>query len=107
MKRRWPLVGLLAVVAVCAFLGVVGLDVEGDLDPLSLTVPGTAVAAVKSTAMEVSRRKIFVGVHTKFGVTSFCRFGGVSDFESLITDTLLTAHEAHRYSALGPQVIRV
>lgn len=50
MKRRWPLVGLLAVVSVCAFLGVVGLGVEGDLDPLSLTVPGTAAAEAEALA---------------------------------------------------------
>lgn len=72
-----------------------------------LTVPDSAVAAVKSKAMAVSRRKVFVGIHTKFGVTSFCRFSDVGDFETLITDTALSAHEAHRYSALGPAVIRV
>jgi len=72
-----------------------------------LTVPDSAVAAVKAKAMDVSRRKVFVGVHTKFGVTSFCRFSDVADFETLITDSTLSAHEAHRYSALGPQVIRV
>jgi len=72
-----------------------------------LTVPDSAVAAVKADAMAVSRRRVFVGIHTKFGVTSFRRFADVSDFESLITDTALSAHEAHRYSALGPQVIRV
>ncbi|QNK82978.1 DeoR/GlpR family DNA-binding transcription regulator [Nakamurella sp. PAMC28650] len=72
-----------------------------------LTVPDSAVAAVKAKAMAVSRRRVFVGIHTKFGVTSFCRFSDVGDFESLITDSTLSAHEAHRYSAMGPQVIRV
>ena len=72
-----------------------------------LTVPDSAVAAVKAKAMAVSRRKVFVGIHTKFGITSFCRFSDVGDFETLITDTALSAHEGHRYSALGPQVIRV
>ncbi len=72
-----------------------------------LTVPNSAVAAVKAKAMAVSRRKIFVGIHTKFGVTSFCRFADVSEFEALITDSGLSAHEAHRYGALGPSVIRV
>ena len=57
--------------------------------------------------MAVSRRRIFVGIHTKFGVTSFRRIAGVADFEALVTDTFLSAHEAHRYAALGPQVIRV
>jgi DeoR/GlpR family transcriptional regulator of sugar metabolism len=85
-----------------AFLGANGITRDR-----GLTVPNAAVAAVKAKALEVSRRRIFVGIHTKFGVTSFCRFAGVPDFESLVTDTTLSAHEAHRYAALGPQVIRV
>jgi DeoR/GlpR family transcriptional regulator of sugar metabolism len=50
---------------------------------------------------------VFSGIHTKFGASSFCRFAEVSDFETIITDTALPASEAHRYSLLGPQVIRV
>jgi DeoR family transcriptional regulator, fructose operon transcriptional repressor len=83
------------------------LGANGITRDRGLTVPNTAVAAVKAKAMEVSRRKLFVGMHTKFGVTSFCRFAEVSDFEALVTDTTLSTHEAHRYAALGPQVIRV
>jgi len=64
------------------------------------------VAAVKSLVMTQTRRKVFVGVHSKFGVSSFCRFADVDDFEALVTDTGLSAAEAHRYSALGPHVIR-
>nr|WP_188941815.1 DeoR/GlpR family DNA-binding transcription regulator [Nakamurella endophytica] len=85
-----------------AILGANGINRDR-----GLTVPSTAVAEVKAKAAAVSRRRIFVGVHTKFGVTSFCRFADVHDFESLVTDTGLSAHEAHRYSALGPQVVRV
>ncbi|MTD14424.1 DeoR family transcriptional regulator [Nakamurella sp. YIM 132087] len=88
-------------------LDVAVIGANGITRDRGLTVPNTAVAAVKAKAMEVSRRKIFVGAHTKFGVTSFCRFAEVSDFESLITDSALSTHEAHRYAALGPQVIRV
>jgi DeoR family fructose operon transcriptional repressor len=50
---------------------------------------------------------VFAGVHTKFGVSSFCRFAEVGDFETIVTDAALPASEAHRYSMLGPQVIRV
>ena len=50
MKYRWPLVGLLAVVVVCALLGVVGLRVEGDLEPISLSVPGTQAAKAEALA---------------------------------------------------------
>lgn len=83
------------------------LGANGITRDRGLTVPNTAVAAVKAKAVEVARRRIFVGVHTKFGVTSFCRFAAVSDFETLVTDSGLAAHEAHRYSASGPAVIRV
>ena len=85
-----------------AILGANGITRER-----GLTVPSTAVAEVKAKALAVSRRRIFVGVSTKFGITSFCRFAEITDFETLITDTGLSAHEAHRYSALGPQVVRV
>ncbi len=83
------------------------LGANGVTRDRGLTVPSTAVAAVKTKALEVSRRRMFVGIHTKFGVTSFCRYAEVGQFETLITDSVLTAHEAHRYAALGPQVIRV
>jgi DeoR family fructose operon transcriptional repressor len=56
--------------------------------------------------MRVSRRRVFVGVHTKFGVSSFCRFAEVADFEAIVTDTALPTSEAHRYTLLGPQIIR-
>lgn len=72
-----------------------------------LTTPDPAVAAVKRTVVENSRRRLFVGVHTKFGIASFCRFAAIGDFEALITDTALSTHEAQRYAALGPQVVRV
>jgi DeoR family transcriptional regulator, fructose operon transcriptional repressor len=84
-----------------AFLGANGISREH-----GLTTPDPAVAAVKGLVMARTRRKVFVGLHSKFGVSSFCRFADVSDFEALVTDTGLSAGEAHRYSALGPQVIR-
>jgi DeoR/GlpR family transcriptional regulator of sugar metabolism len=71
-----------------------------------LTTPDPAVSAVKHTVVEVSRRRVLVAVHTKFGVNSFCRFAEVADFETLFTDSGLTTHDAHRYTALGPAVIR-
>jgi DeoR/GlpR family transcriptional regulator of sugar metabolism len=56
--------------------------------------------------MRVARRRVFSGVHTKFGVASFCRFAEVTEFEAIVTDTGLPASDAHRYSLLGPEVIR-
>ncbi len=84
-----------------AYLGANGISrAQG------LTTPDPAVAAVKAQAVQRSRRKVFVGVHTKFGVSSFCRFAQIGDFEALVTDTGLSATEAHRLAVLGPQVVR-
>jgi putative drug exporter of the RND superfamily len=44
VKRPRPLAGLLIVLLFCLVLGVIGLGVEGRLEPLSLRVPGTAAA---------------------------------------------------------------
>jgi DeoR family fructose operon transcriptional repressor len=99
---RWATAMLSEFVLDLAVLGANGITRDR-----GLTVPNTAVAAVKAKALEVSRRRIFAGIHTKFGITSFCRFADVADFETLITDTVLPPHEAQRFSAMGPQVLRV
>jgi DeoR/GlpR family transcriptional regulator of sugar metabolism len=85
-----------------AFIGANGISRE-----YGLTTPDPAVSEVKAQVLRVARRRVFAGVHTKFGAASFCRFAGVPDFETIITDTGLPLSEAHRYSLLGPQVIRV
>lgn len=85
-----------------AYIGANGVSRE-----FGLTTPDPAVCEVKSQVMRASRRKMFVGVHTKFGAVSFCRFAGVPEFEAIVTDTGLPLTEAHRYSLLGPQIIRV
>jgi Transcriptional regulators of sugar metabolism len=72
-----------------------------------LTTPDPVVADVKAQAVRSSRRRMLIGIHTKFGVGSFCRFAEIGDFETVVTDTGLPAAEAHRYSLLGPNVIRV
>lgn len=84
-----------------AYIGANGISREH-----GLTTPDPAVSEVKAQAMRASRRTVFVGVHTKFGAASFCRFASVSDLECIITSTQLPASEAHRYSLQGPQVIR-
>jgi DeoR family transcriptional regulator, fructose operon transcriptional repressor len=85
-----------------AFVGANGISREH-----GLTTPDPAVADVKAQVVRVARRLVFAGVHTKFGASSFCRFAEVADLETIITETALPAAEAHRYSLLGPQVIRV
>src|SRR3954470_6034657 len=98
---HWALRMLGDLVIDLAFLGANGISRDH-----GLTTPDPAVAAVKGTVLERSRRRIFVGLHTKFGVASFCRFAEVSDFEVLVTDTGLSSNEARRFPALGPHVVR-
>lgn len=98
---HWATRMLSELVIDLAFVGANGISREH-----GLTTPDPAVAAVKSEVVARARRKIFVGVHTKFGVSSFCKFADVGDFAAIVTDTGLSAREAHRYGVLGPHVIR-
>jgi len=98
---NWAIRMLSEFVIDLAYLGANGISREH-----GLTTPDPAVAAVKGQVIARARRKAFVGLHRKFGVASFCCFADIEDFEVLITDTGLSSHEAHRYSLLGPQVIR-
>lgn len=98
---HWALRMLSELVIDLAFIGANGISGKH-----GLTTPDPAVAAVKGAVVAGARRKVFVGVHTKFGISSFCRFADVSDCEAIVTDTGLSASDAHRYSALGPHVIR-
>jgi DeoR family fructose operon transcriptional repressor len=98
---HWTARMLAGFVVDLAFVGANGISRDH-----GLTTPDPAVAEVKSQALRSAHRRILIGVHTKFGISSFCRFAEISDFELIITDTGLSASEAHRYSMLGPQVIR-
>jgi len=84
-----------------AYVGANGISREHGLTP-----PDPAVSALKAEVMRVARRRVFSGVHTKFGAVSFCRFAQVTDFEAIVTDTGLHSSEARRYALLGPQVIQ-
>jgi DeoR family fructose operon transcriptional repressor len=99
---HWATRMLAGFVIDLAYVGANGISRDR-----GLTTPDPAVAEVKAQVMRASRRRVFCGVHTKFGVSSFCRFAEIGDFETIITDTSLPATEAHRYSLLGPQVVRV
>lgn len=100
--EHWAVRMLSGFVIDLAYLGANGISRE-----LGLTTPDPAVAEVKAQAIKVSRRRILVGMHTKFAAVSFARFAEVSDFEAIVTSTGLSSSEAHRYSLLGPQVVRV
>ncbi|MFR9775664.1 DeoR/GlpR family DNA-binding transcription regulator [Micromonospora sp. MS34] len=99
---HWATAMLGGFVIDLAYVGANGISREQ-----GLTTPDPAVAAVKAKVMAVSRRVVFAGVHTKFGGHSFCRFADVADVDTIVTDTALPASEAHRYSLLGPVVLRV
>ncbi|MFI5957686.1 DeoR/GlpR family DNA-binding transcription regulator [Cryptosporangium sp. NPDC051539] len=84
-----------------AFVGANGISLEH-----GLTTPDPAVAEVKAQVIQASRRRVFIGVHEKFGVCSFCRFADVPDLEAIVTDSALSEAEAQRYRRVGPQVYR-
>jgi len=98
---HWAINMLSDLVIDLAILGTNGVSIDR-----GMTTPDPSVSAVKRKVVDVSRRRVMVGVHTKFGFNSFCKFADVADFEALVTDTGLPAHVAHRYAALGPEVIR-
>ncbi len=50
MKRRGGVIALAAVVSGCLVLGLIGLDVEGHLSPLSLRIPGTPAGDAEELA---------------------------------------------------------
>lgn len=85
-----------------AVIGTNGISPER-----GLTTPDPEVSALKAAALRCSRRHVFVGVHSKFGVDSFSRFADVADFEVLVTDRGLRSVDAARYGALGPEIVRV
>ena len=98
---HWAINMLSDLVIDLAILGTNGVSIDR-----GLTTPDPSVSAVKHKVVEVSRRRAMVGVHTKFGFNSFCKFADVADFEVLVTDDGLSVRVAHRYAALGPEVIR-
>jgi DeoR family fructose operon transcriptional repressor len=83
------------------------LGANGISQTHGLTTPDPAVADVKTQAIRSSRRRVLVGVHSKFGISSFCRFGDLRDIETIVTDDGLPLAQARRYQDQGPHVIRV
>jgi len=98
---HWVIDMLSELVLDLAILGTNGISVER-----GLTTPEPAVSAIKKRAMAVARRRVLVGVSTKFGIDSFCRFADVAEFDALVTDRGLRTSIAQRYAALGPEIVR-
>jgi DeoR family transcriptional regulator, fructose operon transcriptional repressor len=85
-----------------AYVGANGLSLEG-----GVTTPDPSVAMVKAAAIQVARRRVFVGAHHKFGTTTFVRFAELQDFDRMITGHELTPSVAAQFTAAGAQLIRV
>ncbi|WP_237301307.1 DeoR/GlpR family DNA-binding transcription regulator [Streptomyces sp. CLI2509] len=100
--EHWATRMLSGFVLDLAFIGANGISREH-----GLTTPDPAVAEVKRQAVRAARRRVFAGVHTKFGAAGFCRFAAIPDLDTIVTSARLPAAEAHRYAQLGPQVLRV
>ena len=99
---HWTTKMLAGFVIDLAYLGANGISRDH-----GLTTPDPAVGEVKAQAVRAARRRVFAGMHTKFGAVSFCRFADVGEFEAIVTSTGLPASEANRYSLQGPHVLRV
>lgn len=98
---HWAVAMLESMVLDLAFMGANGVTLEH-----GMTVPDSAVAAVKTAALKCTRRRIFVGDSTKFGSDSFVRFANVSDFERIITDSALPIDYAAELHSRGVELTR-
>jgi DeoR family transcriptional regulator, fructose operon transcriptional repressor len=98
---HWAVAMLETLVLDLAFMGGNGFSIDH-----GVTVPDSAVAAVKAMAMRVSRRRILVGDSTKYGTDSFVRFAYLSEFERFVTDDALAIERAAELHARGIEVTR-
>jgi DeoR family transcriptional regulator, fructose operon transcriptional repressor len=99
---HWAVAMLESLVLDLAFMGGNGISVER-----GVTVPDSAVAAVKTMAMRVSRRRILVADASKYGADSFVRFAQLTEFERFITDDALPVESAAELHVRGIEVLRV
>jgi DeoR family fructose operon transcriptional repressor len=83
------------------------LGANGVATDRGMTTPDPAVAAVKEAAVRAASRRIFVGAHHKFGMTSFVTFAALTDFELIITGQELSASLANRFASVGANLLRV
>jgi DeoR family transcriptional regulator, fructose operon transcriptional repressor len=98
---HWAVSMLESIVLDLAFMGANGVTLEH-----GMTVPESAVAAVKTAAIRCSRRRIFVADSTKFGSDSFVRFAQFADFERIVTDNALPIDYAAELHSRGIELTR-
>lgn len=84
-----------------AFLGTNGVSVEH-----GLTTPDLAEAAVKTAMVAASRRSVLLADSSKVGLDELVRFAGLSEVETVYTDSELDDTAAAQLEAAGPTVVR-
>ena len=99
---HWAVAMLESLVLDLAFIGGNGISVDH-----GVTVPESAVAQVKRTAMRVSRRQILVADSSKYGTDSFVKFADLHEFERFITDDAMPIEDAAHLHSRGISVLRV
>lgn len=98
---HWAVSMLESIVLDLAFMGANGVTLEH-----GMTVPDSAVAAVKIAAIRCTRRRIFVGDSSKFGSDSFVKFADMADFERIVTDNALPVDYAAELHSRGVELTR-
>ncbi|SJN39977.1 Transcriptional repressor of the fructose operon, DeoR family [Microbacterium esteraromaticum] len=84
-----------------ALLGANGLTSAG----ATTTIP--AEAAIKHQMITTARRSVLAVTAPKVGVTSFCRFADVEEFEQIITDDRITENERDDLEGAGIELMVV
>jgi DeoR family fructose operon transcriptional repressor len=89
------------ILADVAFAGTNGISAAR-----GLTTPDLAEAAVKSALMRAARRTVVLADHSKFGREEFAHVAGLSEVDTIITDSEVDADMAREIENAGPEVLR-
>jgi DeoR family fructose operon transcriptional repressor len=84
-----------------AFLGTNGISAGA-----GLTTPDLAEAAVKRATLTIAARTVLLADHSKVGVVSLARYGGLHQIDLLITDAGLAIEDMRELEDAGLRVIR-
>ncbi len=85
-----------------AFLGTIGVSAE-----LGMTTTDPAEAFTKEIAMERATRRVLLADSSKFGKTSFVRFGGIRQVNTLISDKRMPTAQRKAFQRAGVEMILV
>jgi DeoR family fructose operon transcriptional repressor len=85
-----------------AFVGTLGVSVD-----CGLTTTDPAEAFTKEYAMGRAARTVLLTDSSKFGKTSFVRFGAVNQLSAVITDNHLSQNERKAFKRAGVEVTMI